>query len=130
MRTGEAQHHTCIIGIGGRGRAIMPGSEACMSMKIVDRYMDFAVIDGGEGRPFVQLFVTEPGVKRYSQHFSSPITTGEAGLFDAKGQLDTPLPCYYYPHSYRHIEDELRDTGKLDEEASLEPDYPYQPEAV
>ena len=126
MRTGEAQHLTYVIGIGGRGRAIMPSSEACVSMKIAGKYMDFAVVDGGEGRPFVQLFVTEPRTQRYSQHFSAPITTGEAGLFDTKDTFDTPFPCYYHPHSLRHVEDDLQDTGKLDSEASLKPDYPLE----
>lgn len=126
MRTGEAQHLTYVIGIGGRGRARMPHSEACMCMKIAGKYMDFEVVDGGEGRPFVQLFVTEPGTQRYSQPFSGPITTGEAGLFNTKGMFDTSHPCYYHPHGYRHLEDDLRDTGKLDSEASLEPDYPLE----
>ena len=122
MRTGEAQHLTYTIDIGGRGRAIMPHSDACRHMKIADKYMDFRVIDGGDGQPFVQLYVTDPDVKRWSQLFSIPITNGSAGLFDTRGIFNTPNPCYYYPHGLR--EDEIRDTGKLDEAASYPPDYP------
>ena len=128
MRSPEG-HLTHFIGIGGRGRAIMPSSEVCMHIGVAEKYMDFAVIDGGDGIPFVQLFVTEPGTKRFSQHFSAPISAAEAGLLDTGSKFDEvgpcPFPLYYHPHSLQ--EQELRDTGKFDSEAGpYNPDYPVE----
>lgn len=119
MRT-ESGHLCYAIGIGMRGRAIMPHSEACMHMQIADKYMDFEVINGGNGIAFVQLFVTDPDVERYTQPFSIPITQGEAGLYPSQGVFDGKLPCYYYPHGLG--EQQLRDTGKYDELADWRPD--------
>ena len=122
MRT-ENGHLCYAIGIGFRGRALMPHSEICIHMQVADKYMDFVVVNGGSEErpnPFVQLYVTEPGVTRFTREFSAPITQGEGGLYDSRGVFDGPLPCYYYPHSLQ--ERQLRDTGKFDELADAEPE--------
>jgi hypothetical protein len=62
---------------GHRGRKVMPASEACMHMKVTDKPMDFEVTEHGG----VQLFVTDDETPAFSQHFSSTITIGEAGLY-------------------------------------------------
>ncbi len=83
--------HLChTINIGQRGRAYMPYSEACVSMLIAGKYMDFAVVEGGkpgDRNPFIQLFVTAPETERFSQVFSSPITSGEGGLLPPGSML-------------------------------------------
>lgn len=78
------------IGVGFRGRTLMPHSEVCMHMKIAGKYMDFEILDRG-----VQLFVTDDETPRYSQCFSSPILLGEAGLKETDESNQT---FFYLPH--------------------------------
>ncbi len=76
----------------------MPHSEVCLSMQIAGKYMDFEVRIAS-----VQLFVTDDSTPRYSQHFSSTITMGEAGVKTEDDEL------YYLPHGIQLPNDPLAD---------------------
>ena len=110
-RTEEGNHLFYFIGEGQCGRKLMPCSEVCMHMQIADQYMDFLVIRSGQTL-MVQLFLMPsdnwPASKdRFVHEFSTPITTGEAGLFDAQSHgMDNELPLYYYPHELSCISNE------------------------
>lgn len=84
------------IEVGQRGRILMPHSEVCMSMRVAGKYMDFEVRERS-----VQLFVTDDSTPRYSQHFSSSITMGEAGVKTDEEEL------YYLPHGIQIHNDPL-----------------------
>jgi hypothetical protein len=77
--------------VGHRGKKTMPFSEACMSMKIADKEMEFEIVSDNS----VQLW-------KDGQRFSSTITIGEAGIFrsnEPNGQgerLAKGLPAFYY----------------------------------
>lgn len=60
------------ITYGERGRKVMPNSEVCMHMQVAGREMAYALLDGGS----VQLLDDD------GSHFSSPITSGEAGIHE------------------------------------------------
>lgn len=63
---------------------VMPPTEACVHIRVVDRIMQFQMVESG----MVQLY---KGERRYS----TPITAGEAGIYqDGEG--------YYY-----HLDDKL-----------------------
>jgi len=71
--------------------------------------MDFLVV--GDKYPMVQLFcLPETGQDRFQRLFSSPITTGEAGLFTSADHAVEPPNgerFYYYPHEYGDEADEV-----------------------
>ena len=112
-RTEEGNHLFHFIDEGEVGRKRMPFSEVCMHMKVADQYLDFEVVRSRHTL-MVQLYLLpENGEDRFLWPFSMPITTGEAGLYDAEAHgMETDKPHYYYPH-------ELRD--EANEMASLEP---------
>ena len=101
---------------GEYGVAEMPASEVCSHMGIAGKYMLFRLLPRN-GKPFnpadpqtcplmVQLYDLD-GIG-----FSSPITTGEAGLFyldPDRSALDhgrgEGCTHYYYPHGYRDMHD-------------------------
>lgn len=85
------------IAIGQRGRKLMPHSEVCLHMRIAGKYMDFEVRVGS-----VQLFVTDDSTPRFTQHFSSTITRGEAGV-----KRDDDSELYYLPHETQIPNDPL-----------------------
>ena len=85
------------IEVGGRGRKLMPYSEGCIHMRIAGKYMDFEILEQA-----VQLFVTDDNTPRFSQHFSSPILLGEAGV----KEHDPPI-FYYLPHGLHAHDDPL-----------------------
>ena len=112
--TKEGNYLFHFIAEGEVGRKLMPCSEVCMHMEVADQYLDFEVIRSRHTL-MVQLYLlpSENGESRFLYPFSAPITTGEAGLYDAESHgMETDKPHYYYPH-------ELRDEN--DEVASLEP---------
>jgi hypothetical protein len=53
-------------------RITLPWSEVCMSMRVHDRRMQAQLLESP--MPMVQLW-------KDGEHFSAPITSGEAGLF-------------------------------------------------
>lgn len=110
--TEEGNHLFYFIGEGQCGRKLMPCSEVCMHMQIADHYMDFLVIRYRSTVLMVQLFLMPSdnwpvNENRFVHKFSMPITTGEAGLFDAQSHdMNTELPLYYYPHELSCISNE------------------------
>jgi len=59
----------------------MPASEVCLHMRVTDRVMDFELLS----QRSVQLYNDD------GTHFSSSITTGEAGIYEDSDGF------YYYP---------------------------------
>ena len=92
-------HH---IGVGQQGRTLMPHSEVCIHMRVAGKYMDFEVQERS-----IQLFVTDDSTPRYSQHFSSSITMGEAGMKDTTEPRCGMAPYYYLPHGLQLHDDPL-----------------------
>jgi hypothetical protein len=81
-----------------------------MHMRVSDKYLDFEVVDGGNGYPMVQLYsLPERGEARFSRPFSSAITTGEAGIYPNDGLYPSEAVGYYYPHELRDNNDPLAD---------------------
>lgn len=82
MRTMEVQ--TIYCDVGHRGTKRMPWSEVCLHMNVQDRTMEFEVLPSG----MVQLY-------KDGRVFSSPITSGEAGLYH---NTDNESRFYYHPN--------------------------------
>lgn len=100
-RSGAGRHLYHYIKSGQCGRALMPQSEVCMSMKVAGTYRDFLLLLSGKTM-MVQLYEeAESGGDRFQRKFSFPITLGEAGLFGNVNFL------YYYPHGMRSEDDPL-----------------------
>jgi len=78
------QVQTVYCDIGHKGNKLMPWSEVCLHMNVQDTHMDFEVLPSG----MVQLF-------KNGSMFSSPITSGEAGLYH---NHDNEHQFYYHPN--------------------------------